>query len=258
MISHDEHTERQFGPQAAAYLTSSVHAQGDDLLRVGRSFAGERNARVLDLGCGAGHLSFAIAPQVREVTAYDLSAEMLATVAEAARQRGHANIRTAQGRCESLPFDAASFDAVVTRYSAHHWADLPRALAEMRRVLTPQGRVVVIDAMTPAEPLLDTHLQAIELLRDPSHVRDASLREWQSLLAEAGFALRGHQAWKVRIDFASWIARMRTPADRAAVIRGLWEGAPAEVQRHFEVEPDGSFQLETVQLDAVPVARATA
>ena len=78
-------------------------------------------AAVLDLGCGAGHASFAAAAAAREVVAYDLTEAMLRVVEQAAADRGLANIRTAQGRAERLPFADASFDWVISRYSAHHW-----------------------------------------------------------------------------------------------------------------------------------------
>src|ERR1700744_2120930 len=87
----------QFGARAAAYLSSAVHAQGADLESLADLVRGQRDARVLDLGCGAGHVSFHVAPHVREVIAYDLSPEMLDVVSRAATQRGLANIVTQSG-----------------------------------------------------------------------------------------------------------------------------------------------------------------
>jgi ubiquinone/menaquinone biosynthesis C-methylase UbiE len=248
--THDRQVDRQFGPVAAAYLTSAVHASGEDLAETARRFAGRRNDRVLDLGCGAGHLAFAIAPQVAAVVAYDLSRDMLGVVAASAAGRGMANIETRQGAAEALPFGDASFDAVCTRFSAHHWADVPKALAEVRRVLKPGGPLIVIDIVSPGTPLLDTHLQTVEVLRDTSHVRDYSVAEWRGMLSAAGFVPGAERRWKLRMDFATWTARMRTPPDRAAVIRGLLQGAAGEVRRHFAVEADGSFQIESAMLEA--------
>lgn len=86
--SHNDAVDRQFGAQASAYLTSAVHAQGNDLQRLGRLLAAHPQAQVLDLRCGAGHASFTAAAQVSQVVAYDLSAQMLAVVAQAAQERG--------------------------------------------------------------------------------------------------------------------------------------------------------------------------
>src|SRR5215469_11680441 len=128
--THESLVDKQFGEQASAYLTSAVHAQGPDLEALAALVAGKSEARVLDLGCGGGHVSFAVAKHVREIVAYDLSAEMLAVVAKAARERGFGNLSTRQGVAEKLLFADASFDYVFSRYSAHHWRDLDLGLRE--------------------------------------------------------------------------------------------------------------------------------
>ena len=98
--SHHDNVEKQFGSQANAYLSSAVHASGRDLVRLGERLAAVPHAHVLDLGCGAGHASFTAAQQVAQVTAYDLSSQMLEVVAEAAKAKGLNNIATRQ-LCES-------------------------------------------------------------------------------------------------------------------------------------------------------------
>jgi len=177
-LSHDEAVSAQFSPRAGAYVTSPVHAAGEDLDLLEQVLEIRRPARVLDLGTGGGHVAFRAAPFATQVVAYDLSDAMLEQVAAEATRRGHANIATRQGFAESLPFEDASFDAVLTRFSAHHWHDVPRALAEARRVLGPGGIAVFIDVVAPESPLADTWLQSLELMRDPSHVRDYRRSEW--------------------------------------------------------------------------------
>src|SRR5437867_3857755 len=132
--THERLVGQQFGSQAAAYLKSAVHAEGADLEALA-ALVGER-ARALDLGCGAGHVSFKAAPRAREVVAYDLSSDMLEV---AAAERGLGNIVTRQGVAEHLPFPDGSFDCVLSRYSAHHWRDFDAGLREAARVLKPGG-----------------------------------------------------------------------------------------------------------------------
>jgi SAM-dependent methyltransferase len=250
--SHASLVAGQFGPRAAAYVASAVHSQGEDLEALTAVVAGHAKARVLDLGCGGGHVSFRVAPHVGEVVAYDLSRDMLGAVAGAAAERGLANVVTQQGMAEKLPFPAASFDFIFSRFSAHHWQDFAAALAEARRVLKPSGRGVFMDAFSPGGPLLDTFIQTVEMLRDPSHVRDYSRSEWEQALKRAGFKPGAFVQRRLRMDFPVWIARMNTPAVRADAIRSLEAEMPADVVRHFAIEPDGSFMLDTMSLEALP------
>ncbi|RZT43014.1 class I SAM-dependent methyltransferase [Cupriavidus agavae] len=254
-MQQQELVAAQFGATASAYLTSAVHAQGADLEQLRQALAHLKpvsHSRVLDLGCGAGHASFAAATMANEVVAYDLSAEMLGVVAAAASDRGLTNIRTRQGAAEALPFDDASFCAVVSRMSAHHWRDVPAALREIRRVLKPGGKVVLIDIVGAEDPLCDTWLQSVELLRDPSHIRDYTPSGWAQLFREAGFGAEVSPVWRIRIEFASWVARMRTPEVAQAAIQHLWSKAPAEVRERYLVQPDGSFALEAALITALP------
>jgi ubiquinone/menaquinone biosynthesis C-methylase UbiE len=247
MRTHSQAVQDQFDPQARAYLTSAVHAAGPDLLAA-RELAARNltpGAAVLDVGTGAGHLSFMLAPLARRVVALDPSAAMLATVRGAAAQRGLAQIETCEAVAAALPFAPASFELVCTRYSAHHWFDVARALAEMRRVVKPDGFILVIDLLADDHPLIDTHLQSIELLRDTSHVRDRSVSEWHSLLTQGGFAAIEYDTWSTRLEFSSWVQRMRTPEALITAIRMLQTAAPSEVQRALNIEADGSFTPRT-------------
>jgi SAM-dependent methyltransferase len=166
-------------------------------------------------------------------------------VRQVASARGLEQIETCEASALALPFAAASFDLVGTRYSAHHWLDVPRALGEMRRVVKPGGFILLIDVLGEDHPLVDTHLQSIELLRDTSHVRNRSIPEWLSLLQQAGFCGLEHCTWNTYLEFTSWVARMRTPEVLASAIRVLQAGASAEVQRALTIEADGSFTVRT-------------
>jgi SAM-dependent methyltransferase len=242
---------QQFGNTASAYLTSAVHAQGADLTALREIAAALPKAPVvLDLGCGAGHASFALAPMAASVTAFDLSSQMLEVVAGAARERGLANIATRQGDVARLPFEDASFCMVVTRFSAHHWLDVPAALREVKRVLKPRGVFIVIDITAPESPLHDTTLQAVELLRDGSHVRDYRPSEWNAMLQDAGFRSERVGDWKLEMKFDQWTARMRTPAERIVAIRSLFASAPEETRDYFSVQSDDSFTIDSTLFKA--------
>ena len=248
--SHNDAVDRQFGAQASAYLTSAVHAQGNDLQRLGRLLAAHPQARVLDLGCGAGHASFTAAAQVSQVVAYDLSAQMLAVVAQAAQERGLSNIQTQQGVAESLPFADGDFDLVISRYSAHHWHDVGQALREVKRVLKPGGKAILMDVVSPGHPLLDIYLQTVEVLRDTSHVRNYAPGEWLSMLTAAGLRVEEVTSDRLPLEFSSWVARMRTPETLVAAIREFQRQVSDEVVSHFAIQPDGTFTSDIMMLVA--------
>jgi hypothetical protein len=120
----------------------------------------------------------------------------------------------------------------------------------MRRVLRSDGHIVIIDTLAPDVPLVDTHLQSIELLRDISHVRNYSFSEWARQLAAAGLQLDASDKWALPLDFQAWVTRMQTPAERVAVIRQLLQGAAQEVRDYLVLQPDLSFSLEVGMFEA--------
>jgi SAM-dependent methyltransferase len=248
--AHHAIVDAQFGPRAQAYVDSPVHAAGPDLDALEGILQAASPLRALDVGTGGGHVAYLMARYAQFVTATDLSDEMVAAVARTAHERGLVNVEVIRAPVEQLPFADGWFDFVACRFSAHHWTDLDAGLRETRRVAKDGAPVVFIDAYSPGRALLDTHLQAVELLRDMSHVRDYTTAEWSASLTRAGFDVRNYQTWRLRLEFSSWISRMRTPEDNVRAIRALQAAAPEETRRHFAIEPDGSFMLDVHMLES--------
>lgn len=243
--------QRQFGAVAANYGTSHVHAGGPDLeALVGRAV--ERSAKaVLDVGSGAGHTALALAARGLEVVALDLTEPMLEQGRSLARERG-LGLAFQQGDVEALPFPDASFDLVTSRYSAHHYAHPERAVAEIARVLRPGGALLLVDIVSTPDPAADSFLQTIELVRDPSHVRDHTTPEWARMLGAAGLQARAPLSWPCRIDFDAWIQRMATPETEEKVLRRLLEGATDVVRDFLQIGTPGphDFCLTTALIEA--------
>jgi SAM-dependent methyltransferase len=251
--TQQEFTAGQYGSRAQSYVASAVHSAGADLDQIEAELQGMSAARAIDLGCGGGHVSYRAARHVAEVVACDVTPAMLDAVATAARERGLTNIAVQQAAAEALPFADASFDVALSRFSAHHWQNMEAGLREARRVLKPNGRAIFVDATAPADPLFDMHLQAVELLRDASHVRDYTVAEWTATLARAGFAVEGLTVRVLRMEFSTWIARTRTPQLRADAIRSLQTETPQSVRDHFAIGAEGSFDLQCATFLARPV-----
>ena len=195
----------QFSQVAANYSTSTVHSTGDELSKMAEIATAARADNVLDAGCGPGHTALALAPFVRHVVALDLSEPMLAEGRRLAASRQITNIEFRLGDVEKLPFGDESFDLITSRYSAHHWPNPPAALLEFRRVLRSRSpgptQLLLADVLSFDDFSLDTHLQAIELLRDPSHVRDHTARQWLAMLDDAGFHAQIDRTWNLPIEF---------------------------------------------------------
>ncbi|MGH9384334.1 MAG: ArsR/SmtB family transcription factor [Vicinamibacterales bacterium] len=105
----------------------------------------DSNLVVGDLGCGTGHVSGLVAPFVARVIAVDASPDMV----QAARRRlkGVANVEIRRGDLEALPIDDGQLDIAIVALVLHHAPDPARTLAEVRRVLKPGGRVLVVDML---------------------------------------------------------------------------------------------------------------
>ncbi|HLV34308.1 MAG TPA: methyltransferase domain-containing protein [Spirillospora sp.] len=243
MADIKQSVQSQFGKVAENYRLSTVHAAGEDLQRIVQLIAEHPAQHALDAGCGAGHTAAAIAPYAEKVVAFDLTPLMLEQVEALAAERGLTNLTTKLGDIENLPFEDNSFDLVTSRYSAHHWPHPQTALNEIARVLQPGGRFIFSDIVAPDDPAHDTFLQAIELLRDPSHVRDHSIRQWQAIFAEAGFECEVVFTWLLPLNFDSWVARMATPPLNVEMLKVLYDGASSEIRAAMQIQPDYTFSI---------------
>ena len=157
------------GNPGIARVAECVSVRADDVAAV----APDR-ARVLEVGCGPGHLSIRLARQHGlEVTGLDLDPAMIERARANADRPGDGEARRPSflvGDVASLAFPDGSFDLVVSTLSMHHWADPTAGLAEIGRVLRPGARALVWDFRPGVRPF-HAHLP------DPvEHTHGSSLR----------------------------------------------------------------------------------
>lgn len=250
-MSHQASVQRQFGPVAASYATSSVHAGGADLIAMVDAANLRGDERVLDVAVGAGHATLAFARRAGDVVGVDLTEAMLTAAQGLAQEQGITNITFQAADAEHLPFPDASFDVATCRYAAHHFPHPAVAAREWARVLKPGGQLLLVDVVSPDDPTSDTFLNAAEVLRDPSHVRDHTVAQWVVILQEAGLDVEELGQFPLRLEFASWTERMRTPQAAKEQIQALFAGAQANVKETLHLEDDGTFTCPVVLLKGV-------
>lgn len=233
----------QFSPLAADYASSTYHSQGPDLdvLLDAANLSGTE--RVLDLGCGPGHAGLHLSPHAAAVVGLDPSPAMLSEAATLADQRQSRNVEWVVGTAEKIPWPNGSFDRVVSRKTVHHWTNPKRGLEEAARVMAPGGSMLMIDTVAPENEACAHLLHRVELLRDPSHVRDYSVTEWSHMLDTLGLEVTAVHLMEYRIPLEEWMARARTPDAQAAEIRGLLKAASKPCRELFEIGPSGDFTL---------------
>jgi SAM-dependent methyltransferase len=188
-----------WGNRAEAYRTSATHMQGDDLEAVVAMCEPEEGIKALDVATGGGHVARRLREEGCEVVTVDSSPGMRPDVIS---------------RAEELPFADGSFDVVVCRIAAHHFANLELAISEMARVT---NRLVVIEDTL----YISEQQEEAERLRDPSHVRSRSEDEWRKQLTTAGLEVEQVEFFEKVHQLDDWLARTGCEGDEAERVKGL-------------------------------------
>jgi ubiquinone/menaquinone biosynthesis C-methylase UbiE len=235
-------TQRQYARQAQRYAESELHLRGETLKTVRRLAGVSSTDTVLDVGTGTGFTAFTLATDAGRVVGADLTRQMLSEGQRIARERGlEAKLGWVVAAAESLPFPDNSFSLTTSRYASHHFHDLPRALREMARVTRPGGRVVVCDVVAPEARDIVELMNYMEQIRDPTHVWEYPLSQWQErLLPAAGLQVQEVVPGKSPQVFSEWVGRAGTPPEGAEKLMEMLTTASTEVRRAFQVSQQGT------------------
>jgi ubiquinone/menaquinone biosynthesis C-methylase UbiE len=176
----------QFSLQAAPFSAMAAHSEAESLDVMRHLLNLQSTDDALDVACGPGIVACAFAPYVQSMTGIDLTPAMIEQAE--LRQASHKlqNLSWLTGDVSRLPFGAASFDKVVTRYTFHHFLRAQDVFAEMIRVCRPGGRVMVVDVFTHEGQVYADLYNQMEILRDPSHTRALRRSELVSMFESFG------------------------------------------------------------------------
>lgn len=168
----------------------------------------EAGDRALDVAAGPGFLSAALLPHVARAVAFDESEALLAHAPD--------GVERVSGDADALPFEDGSFDIVTCVHSLHHVPHPETALAEMARVLAPDGRLVVQDYVADPDPAQAREWDEIERLRDPGHGRLLRRGEVAGLVGPCGLAPDDETEWTSTWDAGRWISMVEPDEATAA------------------------------------------
>jgi demethylmenaquinone methyltransferase/2-methoxy-6-polyprenyl-1,4-benzoquinol methylase len=142
-------------------LLNRLLSLGTDLSWRGRALKLARlgeDGRALDVGTGTGDFALALlarAPRSATVTGVDISSGMLGIAERRATKAGLAErYERLIASVEALPFADGAFDVATAGFVIRNVGDIPRGLHEMRRVLRPGGRAIILDLHTPRNPTI--------------------------------------------------------------------------------------------------------
>lgn len=172
-----------------------------------------RDLDVLDIACGTGYGSALLSEVAKSVTGIDLSEDAISNAADSYKKD---NLKYTVANCYALPFDSASFDAVVANEMIEHVQDHDGLLEEAKRVLRPNGIVLI---STPNKPIYNRY-------KPPNvfHVSEMNQREFSELI-ERHFQHHHLLGLRLSLNSISYPlnTRLKDEAPTARIFRGEYD-----------------------------------
>lgn len=204
---------QSFGIQAENFESKLLNFTKEEYLEYTLSAVQpEKGDCMLEVAAGTCVCGRSFAPHVKNVVCVDATPQMLQIGKGEAEKKGLQNMFFIKGYAQELPFLDSSFDIVFSRLAFHHFTDTEGAFAEMVRVLKPGGKLVMIDMEAAPEELRATE-DTIEIMRDPSHVKNLSKKEMLKLFEKYGIQIEKSETTELEQHLDRWMALTKTPGE---------------------------------------------
>ncbi|MFH1741864.1 MAG: methyltransferase domain-containing protein [bacterium] len=251
---HRDRIIETFTRQADTISAAPVFTDRDMMDEILSAVLVSSNMRILDVGCGPGIVTEKLAAEAAQVVAFDLTPEMVTRARDRCEEARLKNVRFDIGQAEKLPFKDDTFNAVVTRFTFHHFSDPAIVLSEMVRVTRHKGRVVIVDAVSSEIPEESELHNAFEILRDPATVRLLPYSSLKKLVDYAGLSIETQKSWIKQREFDEWIGITNVPDHMEPIRVVMCNLAKAGIRAGIDLRFNGrtvSFNHHLVLIAAV-------
>ena len=188
---------------------------------------------VLDYASGAGIAGFAVAREVHTVEAADELPDMLDEGGRLAEELALANVQFTLVDLYALPYADGAFTLVLCRNAFHLLPEPGAALAEMLRVTSAGGGIVIVDPVV--DEITDKAFNDLARLREPAHRRHYRPSEIEEIAAGAGLRVARRGEARRTIDLDYWLQAAAVPAAKAGLIRGRFRELAVAVQARMDI-----------------------
>jgi len=236
--------QQQFTRTAEIYARMRQNADERALDGLATIADAPASARALDVACGPGFLTLALARRYAEATGFDATDAFLAMARAEAAERGLRNVRFEQGDAESLPFDDDAFDLVTCRAAFHHFPRPERVMAEIARVTAPGGRILVADMLGSEDPERAAMHDRIERLCDPTHERALPASALLRIFEDAGLIVVREIDAEMSYELDEWMDHGAPAQHVRREIRALMESCLEDDKAGLDVRTeDGAIHF---------------
>lgn len=240
---YEDSIRDEFTHQSKSFGTSAAMTSGETLGALIELVPEEADASWIDVACGPGVISRAMASRVGKVAGIDLTPAMVEEAERRSREEEIDNVSFALGDATSLDLADASLDGAITRLSLHHVPAPGRVVAEMARVVRPGGWIIVSDIAADRDGRAAAWREEIERLRDPSHWACRTPESLRLMGEIAGLVVDREELVPVDIDFDEWLARGSAGPSVAGLVTQLLDEQPSGAESFRVVDGEDGKRL---------------